>query len=64
MDENRLWNKLDSIEDEVKNNTKEIAVVKERLDNHLTHQDKKTNIKLTVFAIIIGAGVGLLAIFI
>lgn len=66
-----IWNKLNAIYDEVHTNSTDItackvdiAVVKEKLNNHLVHQDKKTNVKLTVFAIIIGAGVGLLAIFI
>lgn len=66
-----LWNRICAIGDEVHTvheettaNAKDIAVVKERLNNHLEHQNKKTNQKLTFFAIGMASLVGLLAILI
>ena len=57
-----LWNKICAIHDEVHDNTKNIGIINERLNNHLAHQDKKTNQKLTLFGIFMGAGVALAAI--
>ena len=66
-----IWNRINAIGDEVHTiheattqNAKDVAVINERLNNHLAHQDKKTNQKLAVFGIIIAAGVSLLAMFI
>ena len=59
-----FWNKLNAIHDEVHKNTVDIAVVKTNLENHLKEKDKNVNRKLTLFAVLMGSGVGLLAIFI
>ena len=59
-----FWNKMNAIHDEVHSNSIKIAVVETKLTNHLEHQDKKTNVKLTFFGIIMAVVVGLSAIFI
>lgn len=57
-----IWNKLNAIHDCVITNTKEIAVINERLNNHLEHQEKKQNKTLLLFGIVMTSIVGLLAI--
>ena len=66
----KIWKKLCEINDNVifnntriKENTLDIETVKNLLMNHLSHVDKRTNVKLTVLGIAVGALVGLLAIF-
>ena len=63
MNSELFWNKLNAIHDEVHLNTVDIAIVKTNLDNHLSHQDKKTNQKIVVFGLIAALIVGITAIF-
>ncbi len=66
-----LYNRINAIGDEVHDiheettkNAKDVAVITERLNNHLQHVDKKTNAKIAYLAIGMTALVGLTAIFI
>ena len=59
----KIWDKLCQIESKVDDNTKNIKTVSDHLMNHLSHVDKRTNVKLTILGITTATIVGLLAIF-
>ena len=65
----RVWNKLCKIDDNqldiVKDLgvcKKDIALVKQKVENHLIHQEKSTNLKLKVVTLIVASVSGIAAL--